>query len=165
MAAALDSGPPVDRYSYVVLEEIVDGVALLAAWPWPMVDEVGRLFWPDANAGPRRSTTIELALLRAQLYDRDFMRRDPRCGDTYAATGIGRSVARVRDLRRWLTGPVYDISADAYEAAGIAYRAGLAAVPTARAEIQPLLTESAAHRRVRQATALEISAPPRDSTP
>lgn len=161
MADVLDTGPAVESYFYVVLEEIVDGVALLEAWPWPMVDEAGRLFWPAADEGRRRTATVGVDLLRAQLYDREFMRREPRCGDTYAATGVGRSARRVRDLRRWLIGSVYDISADTHEAARIAYRAGLAAVPPARADV-PLLTESAARRSVRQATTLELAAPPRD---
>ena len=160
MAEALQTGPPVESYSYVVLEEIVDGVALLAAWPWPNVDEVGRLFWPATDEGPQRTAMINVGRLRAQLYDREFMRREPRCGDTYAATGVGRSVRRLADLRRWLTGAVYDISADTHEAARIAYRTGLAAVPAAPADVQPQLTEAARRRSVRQAPALELAAPP-----
>jgi hypothetical protein len=162
MAEALETGPPVESYSYIVLEEIVDGVALLVAWPWPHVDDVGRLFWPATADASQRTATINVGLLRAQLYDREFMRREPRCGDTYAATGVGRSHRRLADLRRWLTGSVYDISADTHEAARIAYRSGLAAVPAARPEVQPQLTEAARRRSVRQAPALVLTAPPTD---
>ena len=65
-------GLPLDpevaaTWSYVVLEEIVDGRALLRRWPWPVVDPFGRLTWPGGSEHRTGSTTVAIAALRAQL--------------------------------------------------------------------------------------------------
>jgi hypothetical protein len=69
------------------------------------------------------------------LYTPNRIRRAPRCGDTFAAPhGAGRpwTDALVDDLRDLLgEGGVYDISADAREAAKIAYHSSLGAIAPA----------------------------------
>ena len=126
----------LDSWSYVVLEEIVDDLALLRRWPWPVVDPLGRLLWPDAAEHEQDAAAVDLELLKAQLYDANRIERAPRCGDTFAAPRQASQHWRAKhtnDLRRLLgDGDVYDISADAREAAKIAYQASVGAIRPAR---------------------------------
>jgi hypothetical protein len=120
--------------SYVVVEELVGPLALLRRWPWPEVDPLGRLVWLDDSEYRCDAVAVAVDLLRAQLYTPSRLRRRPRCGDTFAALGAPPAVwqdDQVGDLRELFAGPVYDISADAREAAKLAYHAGLGAVPPA----------------------------------
>lgn len=129
---------PIDKaelgsWAYVVLEEIVDDLALLRSWPWPVVDPLGRLLWPGKAELETDSVAVSIGLLQAQLYTTaNNIKRQPRCGDTFAVPGA--SVRRwprrrVIDLRAVFgEGAVYDISADAREAVKIAYQASLAAI-------------------------------------
>jgi hypothetical protein len=130
--AAADLG----SWSYVVLEEIVDGLALLHRWPWPVVDPLGRLLWPESPEHEGDDGEVDLDLLRVQLYAPNGIVRKPRCGDTFAALLPGDDLSwggePVADLRQLLgNGDVYDISADAREAAKIAYQSSLAAIQPA----------------------------------
>jgi hypothetical protein len=141
--------------SYVVLEEIVDGVALLRRWPWPVVDSLGRLIWPGGSEHRTDSATISIAFLRAQLYEPNGTERQPRCGDTFAVPAGGHQHWRARqsrDLRDVFGDAVYDISADAREAVKIAYQASLGAVqpigtadPAAREAVATMLQQRAQH--------------------
>jgi hypothetical protein len=119
-------------WSYIVLEEIVDDVALLRRWPWPVVDPLGRLLWPDGTEYESDDAAVDLELLKAQLYGPNRIEREPRCGDTFAAPRGADERWRSRraeDLRDLLgAADVYDISADAREAAKIAYQSSLGAV-------------------------------------
>jgi hypothetical protein len=120
---------------YVVLEEVVGPLALLRRWPWPEVDPLGRLIWLEDSEHQCDAVAVDIELLRAQLYTPSRLHRRPRCGDTFAVLGAPPAVwqddEQVSDLRELFTGPVYDISADAREAAKLAYHAGLGAVPPA----------------------------------
>lgn len=116
---------------YLVVEEVVDGICVLLAWPWPHVDRQGRLTWSTDDADPLE-IVVPLEQLRDQVY-RGRLQRDPRCGDTFAgalattvpvpATGL------VDDLRPLFPDGLYDVSADAHTAAKLAYQGGLADVP------------------------------------
>jgi hypothetical protein len=53
-------------WSYVVLEEIVDHVALLRRWPWPVVDPLGRLLWPEGAEHDSDDATVDLDLPEEQ---------------------------------------------------------------------------------------------------
>jgi len=151
-----------------VLEEIVGGLALLRRWPWPSVDQLGRLIWPDDSEYASDSAALGLEMLRAQLYTPNSLRRRPRCGDTFAGqtpseTGWQDEQA-VADLRTLFPGSVYDISADAREAAKLAYHAGLGAVPSAEKVDEHVRTRQAAtlrSRARRPLRALKVAAPPR----
>jgi hypothetical protein len=110
------------RYSYVVLEELIQGSALLMAWQWPDADAIGLPIWPDATARPRESV-IDRDLLAAQLYRPSRLRRSPRVGDVFAVakTGPGWRTDRVDDVTALVSGRVFDITIDARAAAKLAY--------------------------------------------
>ena len=110
--------------SYLLVEEIVRGQAHLQRWPWPSADREGRLVWSVAR--PLGEVVVAVELLRWQLYQpqADGLRRRPRAGDVFAVRwAAGRaSTSRVTDLRTFFT-EAYDVSADAREAAKLAYLA------------------------------------------
>lgn len=146
-----------DRWSYVVLEEIVEDIAVLRRWPWPVVDPLGRLLWPDHAEHDTNEIAVDLELLKAQLYTANRIQRQPRCGDTFAVQGEAvhhSHDAPPHDLRDALGGSeLYDISADAREAAKIAYQSSVGAVHPAKApdeasmaSVQRELTRRAEHR-------------------
>lgn len=112
--------------SYLLVEEIVRGQAHLQRWPWPDVDRDGRLVW--AATRPLGDVVVPVDLLRWQLYQpqADGLRRRPRAGDVFAVrwTAARSPRSRVTDLRALFT-EAYDVSADAREAAKLAYLAVL----------------------------------------
>lgn len=77
----LPAAREVGDWRYVVVEELIDGLALLRRCSWPFADERGHLVWPDEAAD---ATTATVILLQAQLYTPNGLRRDPRIGDTFA---------------------------------------------------------------------------------
>jgi hypothetical protein len=151
-----------EQWTYVVLEEIVDDVAELMHWPWPLADQHGRLYWPDGDEARARAVAVPLRLLQTQLYARNGLRRRPRSGDTFASPSTGPgwdAAAPVEDVRRLFPDAVFDVSAEAREAAKLAYQGALAAVEHASGD-EPLL-RAARERRVQQpAPQLSITAPP-----
>jgi hypothetical protein len=90
----------------------------------------------------------------------------PRLGDVYAASHLGPGWAvsnPVSDVRQLFDGDVYDISADAREAAKLAYHGAAAPALTTRAASdvdRRLLSEAATHRSRLTAKRLKITAPP-----
>lgn len=153
-------------WTYVVLEEIVDGVALLRRWPWPVVDGLGRLVWPDGSEQDTDAIAVNVELLKNQLYTANGLERQPRCGDTFAvargAAGQSRT-RRLRDLRdAFGSGALYDISADAREAAKIAYQASLGAIRPAKNPAPGAIRavqDELARRKKRRLKPLRLSAP------
>lgn len=155
-------------FSYVVVEEVVGRLALLRRWAWPAVDQLGRLIWLEDSEYDSAAAAVTIELLRAQLYTPNKLRRRPRCGDTFAARGVIRSGwetdEEVGDLRELFTGSLYDVTADAREAAKLAYHAALGAVPPAHKVNDQLKAEQAriVHSRAgRPLPALKLTAPPR----
>ena len=154
-------------YSYIVLEEIVDNVALLRRWAWPVVDPLGRLVWPDGAEHDTAAAAVNVQLLKSQVYEPNPIRREPRCGDTFAAPRDASAHwphTHAEDVRELLgNGAVYDISADAREAAKIAYQSSLGAIQPAaaieggeRSQVEEELHRRAGHRL----TALSVNPPP-----
>jgi hypothetical protein len=157
-------------FSYVVVEEMVGRLALLRRWSWPDVDPLGRLVWLGDSEYGKGAAAVAIELLRAQLYAPSKLKRRPRCGDTFAVGGAVESAwqaeDQVSDLRTLFSGPAYDISADAREAAMLAYHAGLGAVPSAEKVDRRLKDQQAEALRSqasRPLRALKLVAPPRGS--
>jgi hypothetical protein len=137
-------------WNYVVVEEIVDDIAVLRRWPWPVVDPLGRLLWPDGAEHDTNEIAVDLELLRVQLYTSNKIQRQPRCGDTFAVRGETVRDSQdtpPRDLREVLGNhELYDISADAREAAKIAYQSSLGAIRPAGAPDEASI--AAVHREL-----------------
>jgi hypothetical protein len=155
---------------YVVLEEIVDQMALLRRWSWPVVDPLGRLLWPDGTEHETAEAAVDVDVLKAQLYLPNGIEREPRCGDTFAVPAHGAArwhATHARDVRTLLgDADVFDISADAREAAKIAYQASLGAIrparaadERARAAVDRVLRARAEHRL----QPMRLIPPPRDT--
>jgi hypothetical protein len=148
-------------WSYVVLEEIVGDTAELISWPWPLADQNGRLFWPPGDETHEAQAAVPRALLEVQLYTANGIERRPRPGDTFACQRGGPGWGQddpVDDLRVLFPGEVLDVSADAREAAKLAYQGALAAVE--HGESDDLRLERAREERSdRTAPVLHIPSP------
>ena len=155
------------QWNYVVLEEIVDEIAVLRRWPWPVVDPLGRLAWPGRMEHETDEIAVDLELLKAQLYTANGLQRAPRCGDVFAVPRVANHsrARRLRDLRDVLgTGRLYDISADAREAAKIAYQASVGAIRRAKdmdaRSKEAVAAELQRRKRLGRLRPLVLSAPP-----
>lgn len=146
----------MEGFSYVVLEEIVDEAVLLLAWPWPVADRDGRLRWNTAE--PPAEAIVDRAELRARLYKPARLRREPRCGDTFAAEGAGKQWHQpaAADLTVLLPGRVFDLTPDAREAAKLAHLGSVAPVPVATPRVAQALKRAQTKRRARQARQARI---------
>jgi hypothetical protein len=156
--------------SYVVVEEVVGRLALLRRWSWPEVDPLGRLVWLKDSEYGDGAAAVPIELLRGQLYAPSKLRRRPRCGDTFAVGGAisaaWQAEEQVSDVRTLFSGSAYDISADAREAAKLAYHAGLGAVPPVEKvdeQVQADQAKTLRARASRQLPPLKVVAPPRGS--
>lgn len=101
--------------------------------------------------------------MRAQLYEPNGIERRPRPGDTFALVASARGWRRARqvvDLRTLVDGAVYDISADAREAAKLAYQGSVAGVRSGAGQGADLAVARAA-RAQRSAPELVLGPPPR----
>lgn len=158
-------------WSYIVLEEIIDGVVLLQRWGWPVVDQLGRLRWLGGAEYDTQGVTVSLELLRVQLYEPNEIEREPRCGDVFAALiepdAQWEDERDTDDLRELMPGPVYDISAVAREAVKIAYQSSLGVIAKMDAADEEAKTDMATtmrHRMVQPLPVLRVAALPPRST-
>jgi hypothetical protein len=152
-------------WSYIVVEEIVDAVAVLHRWPWPRADQRGALLWPEDGQLAHVEAVVPRDVLIEQLYrPLAEVTRKPRTGDVFATPKVGSAWASdglVADLRDLLPDEVYDISADAYEACRLAYQSGTSTMFPAESDdsMTQILDSMAAERRERQAPHLRVAAP------
>ncbi len=166
LQAATQAGEELGDFAYVVVEESVDRLIVLMAWPWPEADDKGRVFWPLEKESAYKTAVTTRDLLRDQLYRPSRLQRLPRLGDVYAASHLGPGWAAsnpVTDVRQLFDAEVYDISADAREAAKLAYQGAVAPALTTRAASdldRRLLSEAATQRARLTAKRLKITAPP-----
>ena len=127
LAAHVDAEPDIPSIadlSYIAVDEVSEGVVTLLVSDWPELDEHGRLRFPEAEpvAVDVRQAALE-ALLAANRQPRQLAVRPLREGDVLAArTRIGRrSSSRGRSTASWIIPPVFDVTADARDAAKVAF--------------------------------------------
>lgn len=155
----------LEGWAYVVLEELVDERIELMAWSWPLADRGGHLFWPSDDEQDPLTVAVNRDVLRRGLYRSSRLRRVPRLGDTFAAEKLGPAWAAggtVDDVRTLFEGWLFDISAEAREAAKLAYHGAVAPVPalSQSSDLGARLLSQAAQRRSRvTAKALSPAAP------
>lgn len=153
------------QWQYVVVEEVVGATIELLRWPWPLADALGRLFWEEDADDQVMTAAVPLRLLRLQLYRPNALVRRPRAGDTFAAriparAGGWNQESPVSDLAVLFPGPVYDVSADAREAAKLAYQGASSAVFDGRRD--PALLAEAERSRERRPRAKRLTVVPLD---
>ena len=139
-----------EDWQYVLVEEVVGSTVELMRWPWPLADSRGRLFWPADAEELVLTAAVPQRLMRLQLYRPNQLLRRPRAGDTFAvrvhfAAPGWESDRQVDDLVHLFPGPVYDVSAEAREAAKLAYQGASSAVFDGN-ESDDLLAEAAEQR-------------------
>lgn len=166
LAGAVRSSAALRRdWQYVVVEEVVGATIELLRWPWPLADALGRLFWTEDADDHVMTAAVPLRLIRLQLYRPNALVRRPRAGDTFAAKIPPRARGwddeeAVSDLAMLFPGPVYDVSADAREAAKLAYQGSSSAVFDGRRD--PGLLEEAERSRERRPRAKRLTVVPLD---
>jgi hypothetical protein len=112
--------------SYIVVDELSKEVAGLVVASWPLLDPKGRVRFSGSSWRVGAQVDELAALLRADRIVPGAgagagpgSQRPVRIGDAFAAKATrprGRHAA-VPPLARWLSPPVYDVSADARDAA------------------------------------------------
>jgi hypothetical protein len=114
----------VTELSYITVDEVSEGIVTLLISEWPEMDERGRLRFPGAGPVAVEVGEARLAahLARVRLPER-LRDRQLREGDAFAArTAIGRRPPGTRrPIADWLGEPVFDVTADARDAAKAAY--------------------------------------------
>jgi hypothetical protein len=108
----------VAELSYITVDEVSQGIVTLLVSTWPEVDKRGRLRFPSSRP---MAVDVDEAALTAYLKSRhpEHLRDRPlREGDAFAArTSVPPRPRRPRELSAWLRRPVFDITADARDAA------------------------------------------------
>jgi hypothetical protein len=131
------SGEALRSWSYVMLEELVDDVALLRRRAWPVVDRFGRLVWPTLGESETQTAVVDVGLLVVHLYRPTGLWRRPRSGDVFAVEAVGRGWRGsgnrdLVDVASVFAGELYDVSDAAREAARVAHLAAVAPVTRQR---------------------------------
>jgi hypothetical protein len=144
-----------DGLTYVVVDEILGASVGLTVSPWPTLDEKGRLRFFE---GEPKTLGADRAALERFLSEHRLPRehgdRPLRVGDVFAVRTIEPALAAVEqelaDTRRlepflapeeWILPPVYDVTADAREAAKASFYAAVAPVlaPTEAALLEEIV--------------------------
>jgi hypothetical protein len=144
------------RSSYLVVDELQEGVAVLVVSPWPVVDERGRMRFGGEEGRVR--VAVGAGALEALLAERrvpvvdgalapevatQLRVRPVEVGDVFAARPAflpGEDGADVGDPAGWLPGPVLDITATAREATKAQASAALAGVLT-QEQVEQIVAE------------------------
>jgi hypothetical protein len=151
-------GFDVESHSYLVVDEIVGSSIGLVLSPWPDVDSRGRLRF---GGSPRMLGADRDALepFLAEHRRPAALARPLRIGDTFAVRVIHDALADVADElvaqkrleplldpEAWIQPPVYDVSADAREAAKTAFYAAVTPIltPDESAELTDLTEDKEA---------------------
>jgi hypothetical protein len=131
---------------YIVVDEVFADLAELSVSRWPIVDALGRLRFPRAETAHIEVDADRMRrFLRRHRMPRKAVGRDLRTGDTFGVEVRARALASflsrhatahtlpLPERRRlvdpatwdWIRPPIYDVSAEAREAAKLAYNAAL----------------------------------------
>jgi hypothetical protein len=112
--------------SYIVVDELSKDVAGLVVASWPLLDPKGRVRFSGSSwrVGARVDELMALleaerAVAETRAGSGSARQRPVRIGDAFAAevTRPRGRIAAVPALSRWLSPPIYDVSADARDAA------------------------------------------------
>ena len=135
------SGVASAEHSYVLIDEIVGSSVGLAVSPWPQVDDKGRVRFPAGRVMLGANANALSAFLHSHRLPREHRDRELRIGDAFAVRARDEILEPLReqleDERRlhpfldpaaWMRPPVYDITADAREAAKRSFYAAVAPV-------------------------------------
>jgi hypothetical protein len=129
----------------VVVDEVFGELAELSLSAWPLIDALGRLRFVEGTAHLEVDASRMRTFLRRHRMPRKEAGRMLRTGDAFGFVVRGSaleaflselpslSTGSVAERRRaldpanweWLTPPIYDITADAREAAKLSYSAAL----------------------------------------
>lgn len=133
LTAHVDAEPDIASVadlSYIAVDEVSEGIATLLVSDWPELDERGRLRFPESEPAAVDVSQAALeALLAANRRPHDLAARPLREGDALAArTRLRRRpAARGRSSVSWIVPPVFDITADARDAAKVAFFSAIGA--------------------------------------
>jgi hypothetical protein len=114
------SGLDTTGLSYIVVEEIEGGMVGLAVSDWPATDDKGRLRFDSEPA----QAAVELVELERFLDLHREQSRPLRVGDVFAA----RTGPPTNHPEGWIEPPVHDVTADAREAAKVAFYSAVAPI-------------------------------------
>jgi hypothetical protein len=116
------SGLDTTGLSYIVVDEIEGGMVGLSVSDWPRTDEQGRLRFDSEPL----SVVVDRRAFGRFLDEHRQPTRPLRIGDVFAART--RPVEPSLNPERWIEPPVHDVTADAREAAKIAFYAAVAPI-------------------------------------
>jgi hypothetical protein len=125
LAAHVAAHPEIEsiaELSYVAVDELGEDLVTLLVSRWPSVDRSGRLRFPrsEPTTVDVDRAALEQLLRRSRVPGGRLARRPLREGDAFAVrTDDPADLAAPdrRDPARWMRRPVYDITADARDAA------------------------------------------------
>lgn len=137
---------PTGRLRYVVVDEVFADLAELSVSAWPVLDPLGRLrFMGEAAVHVEADVERMRLFLRRHRMPRKAASRELRAGDTFGVAvevrGLNAFISRFASFpppsaseRRkalepatwdWLRPPLFDVTAEAREAAKLAYYAAV----------------------------------------
>ena len=146
----------LEGFSYVVVDDIDGSAAGLAVSAWPRVDSAGRIRFSGGAVMLGADANALQLFLAEHRRPRELAERPLRIGDVFAVQPLAGALEQVRaelDERRrlnpfldpasWMRPPVYDISADAREAAKASFYAAVTPTlePESASELEGLLEE------------------------
>ena len=139
--------------AYVVIDELESGFVGLTINAWPTIDERGRLRFNLAHSLSVGATERDLhAFLAKHRTPRKIADRPLRVGDAFAC----RIRPPIRDGElvdpdRWMVPPITDVSAEARDAAKLAYFSAAAPIADRRThrEVVELASDSTPQRSMR----------------
>lgn len=145
--------PRIGDFHYVVVDEIVGSSVGLALSAWPELDAQGRLLFGATEVYLLGSPRGELeTFLSKHRLPEDLRERPLRIGDVFAVRVRPEALEEIVDEldeqqrlepffapESWIEPPVYDVTADARDAAKVAFYA--AVTPTLDAEEAAPLAE------------------------